>query len=125
MIDLLCSVSDSKPLVVDVHIGEAVQLHVVLFGSIASEQRMRVRVDQPRKGDEARTILLVLEGNAFFLDPLRNFLRRGDLGDDAFAVNRNGDVGLGLDGASLLEGEVIGRRSYGDELPDVGEQKPM
>lgn len=86
---------------------------------------MCVRVYQTRKRNEVRTILLVLEGNAFLLDPLGDLLGRSDLGNDALAVNCDGNIRLGLDCAGLLEGDVIARRSYRDELPDVGKKESM
>lgn len=124
-VDLLCSVSNPKSLVVDVHISEAIELHIVFFGPIASKQSMGVGIDQPRKDNKVRTILLMFKCNVFLLDPLRDLKRGGDLSDYAFAVNSNRDVGLGLDGVGLLESEVIGRSSDCYELSDVGKQKPM
>lgn len=81
---------------------------------------MGMGVDQPRKDNEIRAILLMLKCNVFLLNPLRDLKRGSDLSDDAFAVDSDGDVGLRLDGAGLLEGEVVGRSSDCYELPDVG-----
>lgn len=106
-IDLLGSVPNPKSFVVYVHISKSVELHIVFFGPIPSEKCVRVGIDQPRKDNQVRAILLLLKSNVLLLDPLGDLVRGGDFSDDTFAVNSYGEVGLGLNGAGLFESEVM------------------